>query len=162
MLLACCLGQGHPKDLANDEHRINNNQMQTKTVFGRVCSSSLRTTTIHTKTKSQHFYAVGRGTLPGMKFRRVQANKGMQPKRAKGQHCNFAASPFFTTQTVSSTKAWLLPGVEFLAKMGQVTVLAGIFFAPIATWKVALVRFARLACFPRQAKGPVHAFWRRN
>ena len=105
MPLACCLGQGHPKDLANDEHTINNNQMQTKTVFGevtrqtlpttacpghavfgRVCSSSLRTTNIHTKTKSQHFYAVGMGTEPAMKFRRVQANKGMQPKRAKGQH----------------------------------------------------------------------------
>ena len=55
-------------------------------VFGRVCSSSLRTTNIHTKTQSQHFYAVGMGTYPAMKFRRVQANKGMQPKRAKGQH----------------------------------------------------------------------------
>ena len=93
---ACCLGQGHPKDLANDELTINNNQMQTKTVFGevtgqtlpttacsghavfgRVCSGSVRTTNIHTKTQSQHFYA---------KFRRVQASKGMQPKRAKGQH----------------------------------------------------------------------------
>ena len=31
-------------------------------VFGRVCSGSLRTTNIHTKTQSQHFYAVGMGT----------------------------------------------------------------------------------------------------
>ena len=79
-LWACCLGQGHPKDLANDEHTINNNQ-QTKAVFeevtrqtlprtacpghavfGKVRSSSLRTTNIHTKTQSQHFYAVGMGT----------------------------------------------------------------------------------------------------
>ena len=31
-------------------------------VFGRVCSRSLRTTNIHTKTKSQHFNTAGMGT----------------------------------------------------------------------------------------------------
>ena len=38
---ACCLGQGHPKDLANDEHTINNNQMQTKAVFEEVTRQTL-------------------------------------------------------------------------------------------------------------------------
>ena len=145
MPLACCLGQGHPKDLANDEHTINNNQMQTKTVFGevtrqtlpttacpghavfgRVCTSFFRTTNIHTKTKSQHFYAVGMGTQPAMKFRRVQANKGMQPKRAKGQH--WATKPYNTLQFPSFS---VLPtAFKKLCsnKRGLLTLTPGIFW----------------------------------
>ena len=43
-MTACRLGQGHPKDLANDEHTINNNQMQTKTVLDKVTRQTLPTT----------------------------------------------------------------------------------------------------------------------
>ena len=32
---ACCLGQGRPKDLANDEHTINNNQCRQSLSLGR-------------------------------------------------------------------------------------------------------------------------------
>ena len=67
MPCALSLFRAIPKTLRTKRHTITRQTLPRTAcpghaVFGRVCSSFLRTTNIHTKAKSQHFYAVGMGT----------------------------------------------------------------------------------------------------
>ena len=96
---------GSSKDLANDALTINNNQMQTKTVFGevtrqtlpttacsghvvfgRVCSGSLRTTNIHTKTQSIIFMQWGWELSQQWSSGEFRQIKVCNQKGQKGQH----------------------------------------------------------------------------